>query len=122
MLLSVLKTRQRLGYHVDTACGGWDALEQMRVGPPYSVIISDLEMPAMDGFDFLKRCRKQAPGTIRLMLSGSESDERIAEALADDLIFRFILKPITPHQLCLHLDDAVNEQRRLSDEAAAPAL
>ena len=43
------------GYDVSTAENGFDALLQVRRGTP-DVIISDLNMPQMSGFEFLSSC------------------------------------------------------------------
>ena len=42
------------GYAIDTASNGQDALAMMRAGEPLpSVIVADLHMPVMDGWQFL---------------------------------------------------------------------
>ena len=63
--LTVRKFTERLlsrhGYQVTTARDGMDAMEQMAVSLP-DVILLDIEMPRMDGFD-LTRKLKQSPRT-----------------------------------------------------------
>ena len=57
--LTVRKITSRLlereGYHVLTAKDGVDALEQLQHAP--DVILLDIEMPRMDGFDFTRNVR-----------------------------------------------------------------
>ena len=50
----------RQGYEVATASNGAEALEQLRNGDPPAVIIVDLRMPVMDGFQLLAELRKDA--------------------------------------------------------------
>jgi chemosensory pili system protein ChpA (sensor histidine kinase/response regulator) len=58
--LTVRRVTQRLlvreGYRVSLAKDGEDALEQLAHERP-SVILSDIEMPRMDGFEFVRRLR-----------------------------------------------------------------
>ena len=51
---SILETQ---GYLVDTAVDGLDALERM-TGTKYDLIVSDIEMPRMDGFELCKTIKK----------------------------------------------------------------
>lgn len=46
------------GYQVDVALDGIDALERLRTGI-YDLIVTDIEMPRMDGFALLERIRSQ---------------------------------------------------------------
>jgi CheY-like chemotaxis protein len=49
------------GYEVRTAQHGLDALLQLRNLPPPDVIVSDLAMPQMSGFEFLSVVRRRFP-------------------------------------------------------------
>jgi two-component system chemotaxis sensor kinase CheA len=52
---TILETR---GYLVDTAVDGLDALERM-AGTRYDLIVSDIEMPRMDGFELCRTLKKK---------------------------------------------------------------
>jgi CheY-like chemotaxis protein len=61
------------GLEVRTADHGWDALRKLsRDGHP-SVMVVDLMMPVMDGWDFLLKC---PPGIPIVVLSGVADIER----------------------------------------------
>jgi chemotaxis family two-component system sensor histidine kinase/response regulator PixL len=49
---------EKAGYRALQARDGWDALEQLRSGSSVQLILSDLEMPKMNGFEFLGECRQ----------------------------------------------------------------
>ena len=50
------KTLEKYNYNIITAKDGEDALEQLQIIVP-NLILSDIEMPKMDGFDLLKNIR-----------------------------------------------------------------
>jgi CheY-like chemotaxis protein len=58
------------GYEVSTAADGLDALAQMRTLTP-DLIISDLHMPRMSGFEFLSVVRRRFPAVPVIAISGA---------------------------------------------------
>ncbi|WP_353506566.1 MULTISPECIES: CheR family methyltransferase [unclassified Variovorax] len=46
------------GAIVDTASGGKEALEMLQAQPPYDLLVSDLGMPGMDGFELIAEVRR----------------------------------------------------------------
>jgi len=120
MRFAVMGIRRRLGFQIDSACGGWDALEMIRANEPYHVILSDFDMPVMDGIELLERCRERAPASIRLLVSALERDDRIDAALVDGVISDFIQKPFTPHRLGKYLDAAMRQYEQ-QQAASSPS-
>lgn len=75
---------EREGYRVITAKDGVDALEQLQTARP-DVIIADIEMPRMDGFDLTRNIRadaalKQVP-IIMITSRTAEKHKRYAEEI-----------------------------------------
>ena len=68
------------GYVVDIASNGLDALDQMRVRPP-SVVITDLQMPEMDGLELVERIQEEFPSVPVILITGVGSEEVATEAL-----------------------------------------
>jgi DNA-binding response OmpR family regulator len=58
------------GYDVSTADDGFEALLQLRMAVP-NVIISDLNMPQMSGFEFLSVVRRRFPEVAVIAISGA---------------------------------------------------
>lgn len=57
------------GYGADTAADGVDALAKLS-GAPYSVVVSDIMMPAMDGIELLRRIKTEYPMVHVIMITG----------------------------------------------------
>ncbi|NJK28537.1 MAG: response regulator [Coleofasciculaceae cyanobacterium SM2_3_26] len=51
-------TLQRAGYRVLQAKDGQDAIQQLHQNPAVGMVISDLEMPEMNGLELLGHCQK----------------------------------------------------------------
>jgi DNA-binding response OmpR family regulator len=58
------------GYEVSTAEDGFDALLQMKTQVP-ELVVSDLNMPQMSGFEFLSVIRRRFPEMLVVAMSGA---------------------------------------------------
>lgn len=57
MLSSVKQTLEMAGYKVDTAKDGLEAFNRVKAGLKPDLIITDINMPNMNGLDFIKNAR-----------------------------------------------------------------
>ena len=62
------------GYQLVTASGGKDAIRICQESPP-DLVLMDLKMPDIDGFETTQLLRKQGFTNPIVVLTGSESDE-----------------------------------------------
>ena len=69
---SLVQLLEEAGYDVNTATHGFDALLQLRRMVP-DVIISDLNMPQMSGFELLSIVRRRFPEIAVIAISGAYS-------------------------------------------------
>ena len=67
------------GYLVETAVDGLDGVEKLKGFKP-DIILSDVDMPRMDGFQFLKAIRTLGDKTPLLFLSSREGDKEVEKA------------------------------------------
>jgi two-component system, chemotaxis family, sensor histidine kinase and response regulator PixL len=76
-------TLQKAGYRVVQAKDGRDGLEQLQREPELKAIFSDIEMPRMNGFEFLSQCRqqysKEVLPVIMLTSRGGDKHRQIAQ-------------------------------------------
>lgn len=69
-----------------------DALAFLRESRAH-VIVSDLRMPEMDGFDFLSQAADICPFATRVALSAHSDRETLLNAINEDHVHRFMVKP-----------------------------
>lgn len=87
------------GMVVHEAGNGMEALEALRAGP-VDLILSDINMPAMDGLELLRQIKAQnlAPGVPVVMVTTESSEEHVRQAIAAGAR-GYIRKPFTPEQV-----------------------
>jgi len=79
-------------HEVITAESGYEALKILE-NESVDVIVSDMKMPKMTGYELLSQVKKRFPNVVRIILSGF-SDERIVfDALQKNIAKLYILKP-----------------------------
>jgi CheY-like chemotaxis protein len=77
-----------VGYEVNTAENGFDALLQLRRAPSPDIIISDLNMPQMSGFEFLSVVRRRFPNIPVVAVSGAyESGDCVPGGVIADAFY-----------------------------------
>ncbi len=89
------------GYAVDTAETGDDGLRKSLSGR-YDLILLDVMLPGVDGFEICNRIRQQDRQQPVIMLTAKSSDEDIVQGLtlgADD----YVAKPFSVTQLVLRV-------------------
>lgn len=87
VLLSVLSAiLKECGYSVRTASGGLGALAAIRNRPP-QILLSDLDMPRMSGFELLSIIRRRYPRIKVVAMSGSHSGESIPQGVAANAFY-----------------------------------
>jgi len=101
------------GYYVETSYTAKDALPLLKK-TNYDVIILDEQLPGIDGLTFLKEIRKVNILTPIIMLTKSEDERHINEAIAFN-VSNYLIKPINPKQLLSALKK-ITEQEKLTTE------
>jgi two-component system, cell cycle response regulator CpdR len=61
-----------LGCEVITATGGSDALRKLATDSRIEILITDVNMPGMDGFELAERAKRMREGLKVIVLSGQE--------------------------------------------------
>ena len=86
-------------YRIIEASDGVDALKCMQENQ-VDLVITDLKMPNMDGFDLIRHLRGDEKTELLpiIMLTG-ESDDKMREEARNAGVSAFIVKPFVPEQI-----------------------
>jgi PAS domain S-box-containing protein len=121
ILGEILKNR---GLTIGEASGGEEALAELlaaqRAGSPYRVLLTDMHMPEMDGFELVKRMRQcsNPPPTAILMLTSARRCEH-AERCRQLRISSYLLKPIRKSELLSTISAAIDQVEAVPSRAKA---
>jgi len=102
-VLEAIQRQLRNRFDIKTAQSGEEALEVLRTSGPFSIIVSDMRMPGMDGVQLLTLVKDMYPDMVRIMLTGNADQETAAEAVNAGQIFRFLNKPCSTATLATAL-------------------
>jgi len=103
------------GYEVETAQEGKEGMEKALSGT-FDLILLDIMLPGVDGFEICNRVREQDPEQPIIMLTAKGADEDIVRGLslgADD----YVAKPFSVAQLVLRVQAVLRRSRIGVDEA-----
>lgn len=103
-------------YQIETAISGQEALKKINEYGPFSVIVSDMRMPVMDGITFLMEAQKAAPESVRIMLTGNADQQTAIAAINRGSIFRFLNKPCSPDNLTAAINAGIQQYRLITAE------
>ncbi|WP_406151321.1 response regulator [Streptomyces sp. NBC_01012] len=100
---------ERAGYDVGLAGDGPMALESFAALRP-DLVVLDLMLPGMDGFEVCRRMRARGPVPVIMLTARGDEDDRILglETGADD----YVTKPFSPRELVLRVDAVLRRDRR----------
>jgi DNA-binding NtrC family response regulator len=100
---SILKGIQlNLGrtFDITTAHGPEQALNEVNSSGPFSVVVSDMRMPGMDGATLMRQIKLKEPKTVCILLTGHADFEfGGSEALQSGQLFKILNKPCPPDVL-----------------------
>ena len=82
----------------------------------FAVVISDMQMPEMNGAEFLEQVKKRWPRTVRILLTGHADMEAAAQAVNKGDLFRFLLKPCTAEDLRQAIQEACEKRQEAEAE------
>jgi response regulator RpfG family c-di-GMP phosphodiesterase len=104
------------GYSCTIANNGKEALNYF-YKETFSLIISDIRMPLMDGIELLKRVKSMNPNVLVIMITGYPEIDETVEALRFGA-YDFIVKPTNLDWMNQTVKNAL-EKKRLEDQLEA---
>ena len=85
------------GFDVEMATNADDAVEMVR-RRPFNLVLLDEQMPGKRGLDALRELREADPNLAIVMVTKSEEDSTMTEAIGAALD-GYLVKPVTPRQV-----------------------
>ncbi len=107
---------EEMNINVIEAANGREALEILKRKADISLVLTDLTMPELDGFELIKEIRaKELSYTYIIVITARRDRKALIKALslgADD----YVSKPVFPEELALRIKDGQRLQRLTSHE------
>jgi len=103
----------REGYRVDAVADGAMAVTRLKE-KAYDLVISDIKMPRMNGFELLAHVREKSPDTMMIMITAFSTTEDAVEAMKQGA-YDYIIKPFRNEEIRLIVKNAL-ERRALRQE------
>ena len=115
------KFRQKIReqkYEFVFAINGNDALEKMQQHPDVAIVLSDINMPEMDGLTLLSKLSESNPLTKSIIVSAYGDMENIRTAMNRGA-FDFITKPVNFEDLELTMEKTIRHVIQMKDTLKA---
>jgi two-component system response regulator AtoC len=97
------------GYTVCTANCGEAALERIEE-EPVDLVLCDLRMPGIDGFELLPQISRQLPGVAIVLMSAYGTEDLAVEAMRRGA-YDYLAKPFQPNEVVLTLRKAYEREK-----------
>jgi two-component system response regulator PilR (NtrC family) len=110
-VLKILLEGER--YSVTSASDGFEGLSYIN-RDIFDLVITDMKMPKIDGFELLKKIKEISPETIVIMITAFGTTESAVEAMKFGA-YDYINKPFNIDEIRLIVRKAI-EKKRLSEE------
>ncbi|AOY78338.1 hypothetical protein BJL90_11270 [Clostridium formicaceticum] len=111
-----------LGFDTDTASGGGQAVEMVR-NNRYDLVLMDVRMPEMDGYEATKRIRAFVDAdTLPIIALTADAVEEVATAVKEAGMNHYMTKPLNPEKLrnVLRKYAKVNEIKQKEKDSVFP--
>ena len=105
------------GYEVVSVANGKDGLDMLTKGN-FDVIVSDVEMPVMDGVTMVQHIRKNHPSLAIIFITGLTTARDVINGYQAGADF-YIKKPFLPEELDAHIQAVL--RMRHNTQAESPA-
>jgi len=107
------KIINQMGHEVVTAKDGKEALEILRKGP-FTILITDVKMPEMDGFELMKSARAEFPTLPIICMTAHGASHTYIDLVASGAT-DYITKPFTLDEMSAKLNRVLREKNLIRD-------
>jgi len=93
-----------------------EALEIFKEQGPFAVLVSDFQMPVMNGAEFLQKIRELDKEVVTMLLTGAANFENVSETVHRGQIFRLLGKPCPAEKMKEHIEAALRQYELIRAE------
>lgn len=115
-ILASFRRQLRKRFNLETVDNGPSGLELIEKGNHYAVIVADMQMPEMNGVQFLEQVQVLAPDSVRMMLTGNADQATAVQAVNNGQVYRFLTKPCDIDLLALSVENGIKHYHLLRSE------
>ncbi len=113
VLVALRETLRREGYEVFAVEDPVAALRLIQE-TAFSVILSDQQMPALTGLEFLAQAKEIQPNSVRILITAVLSLSTVIDAINKGEVYRFIVKPWLREELLVTVKNAAQRYELIS--------
>jgi response regulator RpfG family c-di-GMP phosphodiesterase len=106
-VLEGFRRHLRNKFTLDIATSAKEGIAKVSADNSYTVIVTDLRMPEMNGVEFLKQLHAIAPFSIKIMLTGNLDQGTATRAINEGHVYRFLTKPCSTAVLEQTIQEAI---------------
>ena len=108
--MNLMRTKKILGYEYDVffASSGVEALDTMK-REKMDLVLLDIEMPRMNGFETFERMKEFAADTPVIFLTASGQEDDVVSAIRLGAV-NYLKKPFPPQELLLRVSQELEKQ------------
>jgi len=112
MLAALLRTLRKMPIELISTCEPAQALAW--VGErDVAVLVSDYEMPMMNGAELAAAARRTRPETVRVLMTGRQTLDTAVDGINQGEVYRYVQKPFDPKRMVQVVTEAIERHREL---------
>lgn len=115
------RTLRNASYEVVPTTNANVALQELREGGPFDLLLADIKMPTISGLELAKYAREIDPAIAIIIMTGHTSTENLRQAVQRGAA-DFISKPFELEELRLAVDQALHKRLLLQDSLRLRAV
>lgn len=119
VLAALRRSLRRAGARIETTSSPLEAARRLEEMPAIDLIISDVDMPQMNGHELMRVARDRCPEAVRVLLTGAATTSSAVRAINEGEVHRFLEKPFDPGALRQLVAEALERKDELADRTHA---
>ncbi|MFY0687673.1 MAG: response regulator [Cyclobacteriaceae bacterium] len=96
-------------FTISTALSGELGLTILKENPDIQIVVSDVKMPKMDGYEFVNRVHEISPEIQIIFVTGYAMNTEIKQTMDKGVVARFIQKPVELKKLIAAIQELAEE-------------